>query len=107
MAYRVEITPEAEADLDEGYRYIARDSQSRALRWWQRFYDVAERLALFPEAYTFSPENDSVPFEVRQKLFGNYRILFTIDGERVVILRIRHAARLPLQSEELRQPPSL
>jgi plasmid stabilization system protein ParE len=106
MAYRVEITPQAEADLDQGYCYIARDSPKNALRWWRRFYDVVARLSLFPEAYGHAPENDAVSFDVRQKLYGNYRILFTIDGERVVVLRIRHAARLPLPPDELSHPPS-
>jgi plasmid stabilization system protein ParE len=45
MAYRVEITPDAEADLDECFRYIAENSPANALRWWQHCYDVMERLA--------------------------------------------------------------
>lgn len=106
MAYRVELTPEAEADLDQGYRYIARNSPTNVHRWWQHFYDVAGRLSLFPEGCTLAPENEGVPFEVRQKLWGNYRVLLTIAGERVIILRIRHAARLPLSPDELLPPPS-
>jgi plasmid stabilization system protein ParE len=65
MAYRVEITPEAEADLDQSYCYFARDSRKNALRWWQRFYDVVARLSQFPEAYGPARENDAVPFDVR------------------------------------------
>ena len=105
MAFRVEITPQAEADLDEGYRYIAGDSPGNALRWWLLLYDLIERLSLFPEGCSLAPENEAVPFEVRQKLCGNYRILFTIDGNRVVVLRLRHAARLPLEPGDL-TPPS-
>ena len=93
MAYHVEITPEAERDLDEAYRYIAEGSPLNALRWWRRFYVVAER-----------PESEAVPFEVRQKLYGKYRILFTIQGDRVIVLRVRHAARLPLPPDEIRGP---
>jgi plasmid stabilization system protein ParE len=104
MAYHVEITPAAETDLADAYRYIAAGSPRNALRWWRRFYGVAESLGLFPEAYTPAPENDAVPFEVRQKLYGSYRILFTIQGERVIVLRVRHAARLPLPPDELRNP---
>ena len=105
MAYRVEITAEAEADLDACYRYIADDSPANALRWWQRC--VMERLGLSPESYSLAPENDAVPFEVRQKLYGNYRILFTIHHDRVVVLHIRHAARLPLKPDQMRQHPEL
>jgi plasmid stabilization system protein ParE len=101
MAYHVEITPNAESDLDEAYRYIAAGSPRNALRWWRRFYEVAERLSISPEAYTFAPESEAVPFELRQKLYGKYRILFTIQAKRVIVLRVRHAARLPLPPDEL------
>jgi toxin ParE1/3/4 len=105
MVYRVEITPEAEADLDACYRYIAEDSPANALRWWRRCYEVMDRLGLFPEASSLAPENDAVPFVVRQKLYGNYRILFTIQEQRVIVLHIRHAARLPLRPDDIRHPP--
>ena len=65
---------------------------------------MAERLRLSPEAYTLAPESEAVPFEVRQKLYGKYRILFTIQGKRVIVLRVRHAARLPLPPDELGGP---
>jgi toxin ParE1/3/4 len=105
MAYRVEITPEAEADLDACYRYIAADSPGNAVRWWQRCYEVMDRLGLFPDSYSLAPENDAVPFEVRQKLYGNYRILFAMQEQRVIVLHIRHAAQLPLKPEDTRHPP--
>jgi hypothetical protein len=39
----------------------------------------------------------SVPFEMRQLIYGQkphlYRILFTIEGETVQVLRIRHGRR--------------
>jgi plasmid stabilization system protein ParE len=104
MAYRVELTPVAETDLEEAYRYISRASPRNALRWWRRFYGVAERLSLIPEAYALAPENEAVPFEVRQKLYGNDRILFTTQDKRVIVLRVRHAARRPLPPEELHNP---
>jgi toxin ParE1/3/4 len=105
MAYRVEITPEAEADLDACYRYIAEDSPTNALRWWQHCDEVMDRLGLFPESFSLAPENDAVPFEVRQRLYGNYRILFTIQEQRVVVLHVRHAARLPLNPDHILHPP--
>lgn len=44
-----------------------------------------------------APENASVPFEMRQLLYGRkphlYRIIFTIKGETVYVLSIRHGRR--------------
>ena len=49
-----------------------------------------------------APENVSVPFEMRQLLYGRkphvYRILFAIEGETVYVLRIRHGRRKHLSS---------
>ena len=38
MKYRVEITPSAEADIDEAYRYIRNDSLENAAKWRQGLY---------------------------------------------------------------------
>ena len=38
---------------------------------------------MFPDGCDYALENESVEFEARQKLYGNYRILFTIDGDNV------------------------
>jgi hypothetical protein len=44
-----------------------------------------------------APENKEFPFEVRQLLYGRkphlYRVLFTIEGDTVVVLHIRHGRR--------------
>jgi hypothetical protein len=45
-------------------------------------------------------ENADFPFEVRHLLYGRkphvYRILFTIKGDTVSILHIRHGRRQPI-----------
>jgi hypothetical protein len=50
-----------------------------------------------PERCPLAPENKEFPFEVRQLLYGRgshrYRILFTVEGETVVILHMRHGRR--------------
>jgi len=57
-------------------------------------------LSSLPERCPLAPENARFPFEVRQLLYGRkphvYRILFTIEGDAVKILHIRHARRRPL-----------
>ena len=75
MKYRVEVTPSAEAEIDDAYLYIHGDSPQSAARWRQGLYQVAEDLSLFPEGYGYALENERLDFEVRQKLYGNHRIL--------------------------------
>ena len=68
MAYRVKLTPRAQKDAEELYR-------------WQRC--------------PISPEGVELREEVRQLLYGRrpYRILFLIKGEEVQVLHVRRGAR--------------
>jgi plasmid stabilization system protein ParE len=52
-----------------------------------------------PARYPLAPENEEHANEIRQLVYGRYRILFTIQPGRVVILHVRHGARLPLRAE--------
>jgi plasmid stabilization system protein ParE len=38
--------------------------------------------------------------EIRQLIYGKYRILFTVEGKTVFVLRVRHSAREYLKPEE-------
>jgi len=104
MKYRVEITPSAESDVEEAYCYIRDDSPVNAVRWRKKLYEIASTLSQFPEGCGISLENDFVDFEVRQKLHGSYRILFTIDGNRVIVLHVRHGARRTMRPDEIAHP---
>ncbi len=63
---------------------------------------AVEGLAILPTRYPLAPENAGFSFEVRQLLYGGkphvYRILFTVEGETVFVLHLRHGRRLPLRS---------
>ncbi|HZT35044.1 MAG TPA: type II toxin-antitoxin system RelE/ParE family toxin, partial [Nitrososphaera sp.] len=67
------------------------------LRWFLRLREAIDSLAEMPKRCPLAPENASVPFEMRQLLYGRkphlYRILFTIEDEVVYVLRIRHGRR--------------
>jgi hypothetical protein len=59
--------------------------------------DLFFSLAEFPDRCPIAPENAKFLFEVRQLIYGRnphwYRILFTIQGETVSVLRGRHGRR--------------
>ena len=98
MVFRVEITEEAERDANGILEWlIVEQAGEPGLRWFERLKEALASLANFPGRCKLAPENASVPFEMRQLLYGHkphiYRILFTIEGEAVSRFRIRHGHR--------------
>jgi plasmid stabilization system protein ParE len=101
MRYRVVIQPPAAEDLDQAYRWIADRSPDGAARWLDGALRAIQKLRSFPRRCQLAPENDAFAEEIRQLLYGDYRILFTIDGSQVRVLHIRHGARRYLDPDEV------
>jgi len=101
MEYEVVVQPVAEAELEECYRYIWKDSPQRAALWRKRVLRKAESLRRWPERCPLAPESGAFGHEVRQLLVGVYRLLFIIDDirRRVHVLHVRHGARRHLAEE--------
>ena len=98
MAFRVETTAQAAQDLEGILEWLREQGAGDAgLRWFLKLKEAISSLSAFPQRYPLAPENKEFPFEVRQVLHGRkphqYRVLFTIDGDTVVILHIRHGRR--------------
>ena len=96
MTRTVVLTPSAEADLDAILAYIALDNPTAARRFVAALRRKTATLATFPERCARAPEDGLDGMEIRHLLHGRYRILFTIEPDRVTILQVRHTARLPL-----------
>ena len=83
-------------------RMRSRVAGEAGLRCFQGLHEAIASLARLPKRCPLAPENKSFPSEVRQLLYGRrqyrYRILFTIEGDTVVILHIRHGRRLHLRN---------
>jgi plasmid stabilization system protein ParE len=89
---KVETAALAEADLETIYRHIREDSPARAAEWRQGLLQAAQALEQFPQRCPLAPESGAA-LEIRQLLYGRYRVLFAISHDTVHILHIRHAAR--------------
>jgi toxin ParE1/3/4 len=103
MDFRVELTARANEDLDEIFEWLIEQQAGEAgLRWFLRLEEACESLSRLPRRCGIAPEDAEFLFEVRQLLYGNkphlYRIMFTIEDDKVIILHIRHGRRLPLKS---------
>jgi len=102
MAFRVETTARAKRDLNGILAWLlSQEAGETGLRWFQGLREAVASLAHFPERCALAPENVWFPFEVRHLLYGHkphlYRILFTIKGNTVSVLHVRHGRRQPLK----------
>ena len=97
MAYRVRLTPEAEADIEELYRWLIARTPLRGAEWFNGMMDAIESLASHPQRCPLAHEAPFFQEEIRQLLYGRgrgvHRILFTIKDATVVVLHVRHGAR--------------
>ena len=98
MTFRVEMSAEAEHDAEEILAWLwSQGAGETGIRWFLAMEDAIASLSQFPKSCPLAPENEHFPFELRQFLYGQkphvYRILFTIDGDIVDILHIRHGRR--------------
>lgn len=99
MAFRVELTRRAERDIEEAFEYIHSRATLNAIRWREGLKRRLGTLKTTPEAFGFAPENAAVKADVRQLLFGSYRVLYTVRETTVNILTVRHGARRLMTKE--------
>lgn len=91
MGGRVEWAPEALGDLIEIEEYIARESRLAAERWTARLVTRAAEAAQAPKAARMVPELGDPA--VREVFLRDYRIVFRIRPDGILVLRVIHGAR--------------
>ena len=103
MSYTVEFTDIADMEVQNILLWMMGRSPEQAERWLNGLENSAASLDEFPGRCPVAPEQDAFDVEVRQLLYGKYRLLFTLvdaddDGENdtVHILHVRHCAQRPL-----------
>lgn len=97
--YRVEPTDKALMDAGEAYFWINEQSEGAALRWYEGLLKAFRSLEKNPLRCPLAPESVFFEEEIRQLIYGKYRILFTVEGETVFVLRVRHSAQEYLRPE--------
>ena len=85
-------SPLALTQAEEIASYIAEDNLSAAERWLAGLFDEVERLVDYPESGRHVPEIRRS--EVRELVYGEYRIIYRIRTVMVAILTVRHGRRL-------------
>lgn len=92
----------AERDADNILERLLEQQAGKAgVNWFEILQQAILSLSHFPERCSLAPESRMFPFDVRHLLYGRkphiYRILFTIEGETVHVLHIRHGRRQPMK----------
>ena len=106
MERTLDVRSKAREDIRRFHSFIARKVSHRSADEWYvglilRFRRLAKDAEKWPEA----DEAGTLGLDLRMLLHGKkphvYRIIFTIDGDTVNVLRIRHAAQDALTEDDL------
>lgn len=99
-AFKVETSADALEDIVATLQWLAEESAEAPFRWYSGLLAAIESLRRNPGRCALAQENPFFRQELRQLMYGNYRVVFTIDGDTVLIARVRHSARRPYISED-------
>ena len=79
-------------DLKNIHNYIAKDSLVYANRVIEKIILRIDQLKSFPKSGRAVPEinNDSI----RELIHGNYRIIYKVSIQKIIIVTIHHSARI-------------
>lgn len=106
MAFRVLLSHKAEADVASVLRWF-RDQRATEAggRWFAQLMARIDTLQQHPDRCRLAAESEDVGVEVRELLLGKrrfkYRILFTISGRTVTVLRVWHSSRDAITRDDL------
>jgi len=95
---KIQWPPLALDRVSEIADYISRDNPSAALSWVESLLARVGRLKSFPDSGRPVPEVDRQ--EIREILYGSYRIIYRRDESSISILTVRHGKQL-LSLEDL------
>jgi plasmid stabilization system protein ParE len=105
MTFQVEITAPAEEQIEKAYLWYRNRDSAFADQWFRGLMNAIATLQSSPQRCSLVPEHELFPEEVRQLLCGKgktaFRVIFTIRGNIVYILLVRHASQAPLTPDDL------
>ena len=94
MLYQIAFEEDAIEDIRKTLRWIERNAkghpQKKAGQWFNAMQKAVDSLSQFLFRCSPATEDSLVDEVVRQLLFQQYRILYTVRGDTVYVLHIRH-----------------
>ena len=92
--FRVNVSQQAQNDLEQIFYYIADDNINNATNFILQLEKKIYSLGSFPERHPLIPENEFFDTNYRHLIFKKYRVVYRIAEKSVFILRIFHGAKL-------------
>ncbi len=103
MAYRVEITRNAEIELEELYLWVVAQAPQQGSTWFNGLERAVLSLDQFPKRCRVAPESFDPKEPVRILSYGRkphvYSVFFTVD-DRLRLVRVVHIRRGARHSPE-------
>jgi plasmid stabilization system protein ParE len=101
MGFAVSILAPAQADVDHIFEWLNERSPAGAISWYAAFCKAINELRQNAARFPLATESEALKVEIREQLFRTkhgrrYRMLFTIVGQQVRILRVRGPGQAPL-----------
>ena len=88
---KIEWTEPAVSDLESIRDYISRDSEYYATRFIEKIIETVESLQKFFKIGRAVPEAEDE--NIRELLLHNYRIIYRVETDRILVLTVLHGAR--------------
>ena len=105
MAFQVETTKSAELQIETAYLWLKKRNPTYADEWFKGLMNAIASLQEKPRRCSLAKENEVFVEEVRQLLYGKsrnrYRVLFTIRGNIVYVLFVRHTSQALLTENDI------
>ena len=79
--------------------YIAQDNPVAAIKWVDTLFEKVSLLKSLPETGCIVPETHRD--DIRELIYGNYRIIYSVDKKRICVLTVRHSRQI-LPTEEIK-----
>jgi plasmid stabilization system protein ParE len=101
---QVLITQRVFHQLNEVADWIAERASDTAERWFNEFAARVQSLDTTASQCPLARESRRLPFELREMLFGKqrqWRVLFTVRGDDVLVMTVRHASQSDVTLDDL------
>ena len=92
--YKVNITRNAQNDLEHIFFYIAADNINNAKKFILELEVKIYSLDSFPERFAYITENNFFGTSYRHIIHKKYRAIYKITNDSIYILRVIHGAKL-------------
>ena len=92
--FNINITKNAQNDLEHIFFYIAEDNINNAKKFVLELEKKIYSLDTQPERFAYIPENVFWGTNYRHLNHKKYRVIYRFDGNSVYILRVIHGSKL-------------